>query len=261
MSELIDVLDREFKKYVAEKIGETKAQQIAFSVYANFSDGRNGFSRACGAASRLHEDYDLGIALATDGLWLGYIAEAFGFPVKSVRMKRMGRGAIWEPIDKLYKKDLKGKRVVVFDNDCITGKSLRRAVREIESYSPSFIDLLLIHERTPITAKMYMSGKVPVGLPSPVEILEETFEENGSAHVAYDWDVTESGIEINYWHDGNGGIPKVAEFKSPAWLTMLNVRTNIPSNFRKVQTVQRDFQPDYKAVGRFEAIIRGRVNE
>lgn len=252
MSEMMEILDREYQKYVAERVGEKKANDTAFSRF-------NHYSEACGVASNLHKNYDVGVALATDGLWLGYIASTFGFPVIDVKLGRRGNGATWQPIDEIAEEDLRDKRVIVFDNDALTGRTLRSAAREIESFSPSLMDLLLVYEKTPITSRMYMNGRVPQGLPSPTEIYESIWSENGSDNIIQGWQPNEEGLRIDYLKYGR--YSESFTLRPTDWITMLNTRTNVPESFGKIKTLEKDFQPDYEAVKRFEAKVRGQVNE
>jgi len=237
---------------VAERVSKKKADDTAFSRFQHYSE-------ACGVASNLHKNYDVGVALATDGLWLGYIARAFDFPVIDVKLGRKGNGATWQPIDDIAEEDLNDKRVIVFDNDALTGRTLRRAGREIQLYNPEVMDLLLVYEKTPITSRMYMNGNVPKGLPSPIEIYQRIWQENDSDNFVQDWQAVADGVQIDYLKYGM--YSESFTLRPEDWITMLNTRTNVPSSFGKIKTLEKDFQPDYEAVKRFEAKVRGQVNE
>lgn len=245
MSKMKDILDREYKKYVASIVGEKKAEKASeFHVFGHHQ-------HACGAAKDLHEDYDLGIALTTEGLWLGYIAQNFGFPVLNVRLNRRGRGATWQPLDNLDEANLEDKRIIVFDNDALTGRTLSRTAKELGKFNPKVMDLLLVYERSPLTPNLYKNGKVPKGLPDPKEFYSNID--------VLSWSPAKGGgLEITY---DNGGYEKTFVVKKHSWMHMFDCRTNVPSGFGRVQTLEKDFQPDYKATKRFEAKIRGQVNE
>ena len=109
-----ETIDREYRKYLTLQLGEEIVDQKEVkqkSLYFNLNEEeikerkRYAFSelskemaegmlnerarnirkvellaKACNATKSLSKDYDLGIALATDGLYLGYIAQKFGFP-------------------------------------------------------------------------------------------------------------------------------------------------------------------------------------
>lgn len=152
--ELVDLrngLVTGYERYVSSKVGDKAAQ------------GADGFTRfgylqnACNAARKLAKQYDCGITLARGGLWLGYIFELLeGFDVYTVTMKRQGFGALWMPTEKF---SLKGKRVIVFDNDVVTGRTLRKAVRELKKMGPATIDLLLVYGHTELSPLNYDKWK------------------------------------------------------------------------------------------------------
>ena len=233
-----------YKKYMASKVGMAKAEESSdFDIY-------DYFSKACGVAKNLHRDYDLGLALATNGLWMGYIAEKFEFPVLSVKLGRKGSGATWKPLDEINQRSVKGKKIIVFDNDALTGRTLRRTVKEMNKCSPKSMDLLLFYERTPLTARMYKRGKVPKNLPSPIEIYNEIWDKNGSNNLATSWKSTKEGLIINYLKYGQYEETITENWGS--WLTMFSCKTNIPKGFENVMTLENDFQPNQGAVEDFE---------
>lgn len=137
----------EFKKYVASKLNNSTALWMDYE------------EQACRAAQTLKTQYDLGIALATDGLWLGYVFHAHGVPTKAVKLRRMGGGATWQPIDNITPQEVEGKRILLFDNDVVTGRTIKRAVKELNRFSPEYIDLLLVYELTCLSIRAYHKWK------------------------------------------------------------------------------------------------------
>ena len=137
----------EFRSYVASKLPNSRVPCIIYK------------EEACRAAQTLRTQYDLGIALATDGLWLGYVFQVHGFPTKAVKLRRIGRGATWEPIDPITPQEVEAKRIILFDNDVVTGRTIKRAVKEVSRFSPEYIDLLLVYEMTCLNRKMYHKWK------------------------------------------------------------------------------------------------------
>jgi hypoxanthine phosphoribosyltransferase len=157
MSELSDLINGKYKEYVASQVGRNKAKSAPdFNRYQYIAE-------ACGVAKNLHNNYDVGIALATDGLFLGYIAQQFGFPVLNTKMGRRLNGAIWQPIDQIDEGSIKDKRVIVFDNDVVTGRTLKRAERELNGLNPEYLDLLLVYGHTEVSLEKYMKWEKMLG--------------------------------------------------------------------------------------------------
>jgi hypothetical protein len=110
---------------------------------------------ACRAANKLAPEYDVGIGLAWGGAPISFIFEKHGLPVKLVAAKRKGAGVIWRPIDELNYELLRGRKVLVLEIDVLAGRTLRRAMNELEQYKPSKIDLLLERSHTFIPISYY----------------------------------------------------------------------------------------------------------
>lgn len=137
---LNELIVASYRRYVAERVGEARAQQMpSFEPEIAFA-----------AAKQLAPQYDVGIAVAADGLWLGYFFQLAGLPVKAVKLARKGSGASWQPLDPLNEEDMREKRVIVLENDVVTGRTLERTARELGTYTPSKLDLILIHQVTAI---------------------------------------------------------------------------------------------------------------
>ena len=123
---LIKVDHKEFAEYCGK-------QGISSVCPAHQFSGFN-----CAAAAECRRDYDLGVGIANGGMYASYMMHQAGLPVMTVEMKRKGRGATWQPKTFIGEK-LTGKKVLVIENDIVTGRTMRRAVREIMKYSPSEI--------------------------------------------------------------------------------------------------------------------------
>lgn len=91
-------------------------------------------------------EYDISIGLARGGLWQSYVLSLLGLPMAVVDLKRKGNGAAWKPIDDLESLSLKNKKILVCDQDCRTGKTLRKATKEIEKYNPKSLGLFLLFQ-------------------------------------------------------------------------------------------------------------------
>ena len=147
MEDLSEKIQEEFEKYVISKVGKPKVISTPSLV--------NSFD----AISHLAPKYDKGIGIATDGLWLSFLAELYGLPVSVIKMGRKGKGAKWDPVDELREEELKGKKLIVFDNDVVTGRTLNRLSRELKEYEPSCLDLLLHFDYTIVSPKDYFKWK------------------------------------------------------------------------------------------------------
>lgn len=148
---MFEMITEGYYRYLCEKIGERDAERAhPFHRY-------HFFENACRAALQLKRHYDYGISLATGGLWLGYIFEMFSaFPVVTARMHRRGKGATWHLLDDVLLLD---KKVVLFDNDVVTGRTLRRAYRELTVLGCKRIDLLLVYGHTEASSENYKTWK------------------------------------------------------------------------------------------------------
>ena len=91
--------------------------------------------------SSIRGKYDLGVGIAQGGLYLAFLFELAGLPVMNVEMKRRGKGATWNPQADFDGQKLKGKKVLLLENDLDTGRTLRRASKEITNYHPQSISV------------------------------------------------------------------------------------------------------------------------
>ncbi|MEK6858555.1 MAG: hypothetical protein AABX53_01430 [Nanoarchaeota archaeon] len=123
--------------YFASKMGSSRLPPPTFAL-----------EEATATARGLHGQYDLGIELAADGLATGYIFNHYGLPTKAVKLTRKGRGATWRPLEEITDQDIRDRRLLLFEWDVVTGRILKRAVKELGKYSPQYIDLLLTCGKT-----------------------------------------------------------------------------------------------------------------
>jgi hypothetical protein len=112
-----------------------------------------GFERASGtfdvvrmfnSANELAKNYDLGIGLAKGGLFGAYAFREMGLPAIIAEPHRKGKGATFKWHD--APKGIEGKKVIVFDKDAVTGRTLKRSLNEINKYSPEYVDLFFSHD-------------------------------------------------------------------------------------------------------------------
>jgi len=175
-------LEEGFKKYGIAKLGEPPRRVPLMT---------NDTERAINAADYISGQYDLGIEIVSDGLWLGYMCNLFGLPTKAVRMQRRGRGASWQTLEKIAEKDVRNKRLVLFDLDAVTGRTIKRAVRELKEFSPERIDALFMRDCTLLSPKRYQKLK-GYGIPGVPDIYSHLDVKN--------WEFTDNGLTLKYIH-------------------------------------------------------------
>ena len=135
---------------MAQVVPESVEQKVAaeFRRFVN----RHGFSHAVAfnlvetlnAADALGPQYDVGVGVAKGGLYSAFIFNRFGLPVIVAEAHRKGTGAtfVWHDDPSA----LKGKRILVFDKDIVTGRTLRRVLREINEHEPGSVDAYLNYD-------------------------------------------------------------------------------------------------------------------
>lgn len=207
-----------YESYVASKLGENATP----GVYMYLTEGFR-------AAQSLESDYDLGIELATDGLYLGYLFHLHGLPIKTVKLQREQDMASWEPLD-LCKEDVYDKKIVIFDNDVVTGRTIDRAVFELEKFSPKYLDLLLMHETTLLDIDVWKDLNKKYDIP-----ISETFPYEPTRIRE-----TQEGLEVDYVDEF--GFTRTNKIKSGSQNVAVNTRNNVPDNIRKIMTLQEDFK-------------------
>jgi len=238
MDKFTQQLEKGYRKYVASKLN-SDGSPCNF-MYVN---------ETCEATQTLIPKYDLGIEIATDGLCPGYIFHLHGFPTKAVKLRRRGRGAIWQPLEDLSQEDVEGKKLLLFDNDVVTGRTLNRTVRELGKYSPEYMDLLLMHETTFLTVDAYKKWNKNYSVPAA----EDTY-----AHLKpTDIRETPEGLEVNYYRDGESW-PTTIKLDNDQILAF-STRKNVPKEIRKVMTIQRDFKDNSgQGLMNLERILKGK---
>ncbi len=127
------------------------------------------------AAQRLIPDYDLGIAIAKGGLFLGYVFETSGLPTQVVHMKRRKSWVTWNPINIIKKEDIKGKRILFLENDFVTGRTLEKAARKLNRFQPNCLDALFIHRSTYLSILQYKQLKKDHKMPHLFDIVTNPF--------------------------------------------------------------------------------------
>ena len=89
------------------------------------------------AAYSLAPNYDYGIGIAKGGTFSEYLFNLFGLKVLTAETHRKKSGFIWYDSPE----QLHGKKLIVFDKDAVTGKTLKRTLQQLKPFSPEFVDL------------------------------------------------------------------------------------------------------------------------
>ena len=116
------IIDQEFIKYCHELKMDGPAHEY--------------FPDYIGRAAAIRSKYDVGVAIAKGGLFASFMLHLAGLPIMMGKVKRTGRGATWVEKESFQGENLKNKRILLLENDVVTGRTLRRAEKEIERYSP-----------------------------------------------------------------------------------------------------------------------------
>lgn len=129
----------------------------------------------------LAREYDVGVALTTGGIASGMIAQAYGLPVIAARTKRQGRGATFAWCDD--PEQVRGARVLVLEDDAITGKTLRRVSDEILAYQPRGLDLYLANDirrviRSDTAAVPRAFTRIITDVPNPTDAYDAIMDLN-----------------------------------------------------------------------------------
>lgn len=133
------IFESRYREYVQCRFGHSWRR-----TSTSYTNVNNILEKSICAASLLSADYDCGVSLASNGLWLGFVFSIFDLPIFIVDAERSARGIKWNPVDSINSEIIKEKRVIIFDNDTITSNTLRKAIKEIGKYRPKRIDVALI---------------------------------------------------------------------------------------------------------------------
>lgn len=101
-----------------------------------------GLSYTINAGYNLARNYDLGIGIARGGLWSTYIFNLFDLETHVVDSHKIGKSASFKWISG-DPDAVKGKKVIVFDKDICSGRTLRRVGRELAELHPESLDLFM----------------------------------------------------------------------------------------------------------------------
>lgn len=100
-------------------------------------------------AGQFRADYDLGIGVAMAGLFGAFAGELFGLPAIIADCHRRGKtGTKFRWQGTISREMIDQKRIVVFDNDVVSGRTSRRVLEEVKKHDPAYVDLALFNSPT-----------------------------------------------------------------------------------------------------------------
>jgi len=126
----------------------------------NYSGQVGALESACRAAEELSEDYDVGIGIAKKGMWLSFVFSNLGLSTYDVMVVREGTQRIMMPMDHITDNVLNGARILLFDNDAITGGSVNVIADQImAATNPKHIDVLLVNGHAHLKKKVFNQAR------------------------------------------------------------------------------------------------------
>lgn len=120
--------------------------------------------RACHASQKLLPEYDITVGIASKGLWLSYVLELYGWNVENLLIVRTrSDGRIVFPLSKTTRDTFRNKKVLLLDNDMVTGKTVEFASRKLrEDERAKSIDALLCWGVTRLDDNAYAQFKYSI---------------------------------------------------------------------------------------------------
>ncbi len=133
--------------------------KAAAKLTASFEQWRAPITRSASAifsaahgpmllAYSLREQYDLCVAIAAKGLRAGYFFELFGMPliIADTHLRRRGQERSYTEhrwLGEIEPAWIRDKRIIVVDNDIVTGRTLKRVAKELSRFDPKSLAVAL----------------------------------------------------------------------------------------------------------------------
>ncbi len=100
---------------------------------------------ACRAAKQLQGEYDFAIGIAKKGLWSSFVFSLMGIPTKDAVVVRDKEWRRMFPMDEITTSIVSGKKILLLDNDAVTGRTISTVLDELDGAGARQVDVLLIH--------------------------------------------------------------------------------------------------------------------
>src|SRR4030095_13122205 len=117
------------------------------------------------ALKSLSQSYDLIVAIAKGGLFLGGMADFLDLPVRVIEVHAHDREyPTAKFIDEIRPEEITGKRILFLDKDTITGASIREAVKLFAPFSPGAMGAFFTFEIGNIIPKVTVESLKKQGI-------------------------------------------------------------------------------------------------
>lgn len=151
---VVDLVDKVDKGDGYKLLRMCLAQENS-TEFPNYNRYIRDLERACNAAQSLGNEYDIGIGIAKKGTWLSYVFKLHDYKTRDLIVVRIGDERIVHTLSPLVRGDVRGKRVLLMENDLITGESVKAVSESLLSRGADKVDLLLIYGYTRPSKQFY----------------------------------------------------------------------------------------------------------
>jgi len=114
---------------------------------------------ACRAAKQLHGEYDFAIGIAKKGLWSSFVFSKLGIPTRDAVVVRDGNWRRMFPMDEITTDAVEGKKILLLDNDAVTGRTISTVLDELNGVGARQVDVLLIHRYAHLESSFFKQIK------------------------------------------------------------------------------------------------------
>jgi hypothetical protein len=139
--------------YIEDKIIPELVESPNFNLY------KGDLERACAAAKHLAPRYDIGMGIAKKGLWTSFVFNLYGLESSDSMIIRNGEQRVAVPLGMATRTNMLGKRMLLFDNDAVTGLTIKSAAKHLKIARPKCVDALLNYACTELKPEYYNEMK------------------------------------------------------------------------------------------------------
>jgi len=105
-----------------------------------------------------NKHYDIGVAVLTGAISHAVMAKALGLEVVYVRAKRHGARIEFEPMCGLER--IRGKRMLIIEDDMSTGRTIGKVVSELRRFGPAGIEIGLFSNTNPRVGEAFLGCRI-----------------------------------------------------------------------------------------------------
>lgn len=174
--------EQDFRAYLTAKYGYPALRHgmphflTAVHETVNFNRYEEHLERACDAAVRL-PSYDIVMGIAKKGMWLSYVLHKMGRTTSDAWLERHGDKRASVMLGPIDGRSVQGRKILLVDNDVLTGTSLNHTMNGLRKFSPARCDVLLIYNHAQIAAKDHE------GIKSKLDKSKTLGQENGLVYL------------------------------------------------------------------------------